>query len=203
MALLALGAVLVLSRSLFDPAKLPVAVAAAGAAALLALFALTVGETDDAFANAYSAAVSLQNLLPEVPLRLLVVATTGVGTVGALVIKLTSYQSFLLLLGSFFVPLFAVLLADWLRAGKRYQPDDIFLAPRWRVGPIVAWLVGFAVYWWLNPTGGPGTWTDVMNEFHPPGWGVGATVPSFLVAFALGGAVALIAPRATARPQRA
>jgi len=203
MALLALGAVIVLSRSLFDPAKLPVAVAAAGAAALLALFALTVGETDDAFANAYSAAVSLQNLVPDVPLRFLVVATTGVGTVGALLIKLTSYQSFLLLLGSFFVPLFAVLLADWLRAGRRYRAEDIFEAPRWRVGPIVAWLVGFAVYWWLNPAGGPGWWTDVVDELHPRAWGVGATVPSFLVSFVLGGAIALIAPRATARPQRA
>ena len=62
--LLALGAVIVLSRNIFDAAALPAAVAAGGGAAVLALLALTVGETDDAFANAYSAAVSLQNLAP-------------------------------------------------------------------------------------------------------------------------------------------
>ncbi len=199
--LLALGAVIVLSRDLFDAAALPAAVAAGGAAALLALLALTVGETDDAFANAYSAAVSLQNLLPAVPLRLLVTATTAAGTLGALVIDLVSYQTFLLLLGSFFVPLFGVLLADWLRRGARYHAEDVFLAPAWRAGPILAWLAGFAVYQWLYPTG-PGWWVRLVDNLHPPDWGIGATMPSFAISFALGGAVALLAPRPVT-PQRA
>ena len=41
-------------------------------------------------------------------------ATTTVGTAGALVLQLGSFQSFLFLLGSLLVALFAVLLADWL-----------------------------------------------------------------------------------------
>ena len=45
-----------------------------------------------------------------------------------------SYQSFLLLLGSVFVPLFAVLLADWLAAGAHYTPDDVFDSPRLATG---------------------------------------------------------------------
>ena len=36
-------------------------------------------------------------------------------------LELSSFQSFLFLLGSCFVPLFAVLLADWLAAGVRYD----------------------------------------------------------------------------------
>ena len=195
--LLALGAVIVLSRDLADPGALPAAVAAGGAAAVLALLALTAGETDDAFANAYSAAVSLQNLFPATPLRLLVTLTTGLGTIGALTIDLVSYQTFLLLLGSFFVPLFAVLLADWLRRGMHYRPADLFAAPAWRAGPVIAWLAGFALYQWLYPTG-PHWWVDPVGHLNPPGWGVGATVPSFLVSFVLGGAVALLAPRQTA-----
>ena len=124
---------IVLSRNLFDAAALPAAVAAGGAAAVLALLALTVGETDDAFANAYSAAVSLQNLVPAAPLRLLVTLTTALGVIGALTIDLVSYQTFLLLLGSFFVPLFAVMLADWLFAGGRYEPEThVFAARAWR-----------------------------------------------------------------------
>jgi putative hydroxymethylpyrimidine transporter CytX len=192
--MLALGAVIVLSRSIFDAGALPAAVAAGGGAAFLALLALTAGETDDAFANAYSAAVSLQNLVPALPLRLLVTLTTVAGTIGALVIDLASYQTFLLLLGSFFVPLFAVLLADWLRSGGTYDRADIFEAPAWRVTPIVAWLAGFVVYWWLNPHGGPGWWGDIVEHLNPPEWSIGATLPSFAVSFVLGGAAAMLAP---------
>ena len=53
--LLVLGVVLVLSRDLSDPAALPTAVVAGGFAAIVALFALLVTETDEAFANIYSA----------------------------------------------------------------------------------------------------------------------------------------------------
>ena len=84
--------------------------------------------------------------------------TTTLGTIGALVLELTSFQSFLFLLGSCFVPLFAVLLADWLAAGRRYSPDDVFAAQSARVGAIVAWLAGFAAYQWLSPTR-PGEWS--------------------------------------------
>ena len=59
-----LGAILFFSRDITDPAALPVAVAAGGSAAVLALVAVTADETDEAFANIYSAAVSIQNLAP-------------------------------------------------------------------------------------------------------------------------------------------
>ena len=182
--LLALGAVVLLTRDVADASALPAAVAAGGLVALLALLALTVAETDEAFANAYSGAVSLQNLLPSVSQRLLVVATTTVGTIGALVLELTSFQSFLFLLGSCFVPLFAVLLADWLAAGRRYELDDVFAAPSVRAGAIVAWLAGFAAYQWLSPTG-PAWWVDQVERLDPPAWGIGATLPSFVVSFGL------------------
>ena len=144
---------ILLTRGVGDAAALPAAVAAGGIVALLALFVLTVAETDEAFANAYSGAVSLQNLFPAAPQKLLVVATTTIGTIGALVLSLTSFQSFLFLLGSFFVPLFAVLLADWLLAGRSYDADDVFGAPSWRPGLIAAWVIGFGTYQWLAPTG--------------------------------------------------
>ena len=195
--LLALGVVLVLSRDLSDPAALPAAVVAGGAAAMLALLALLVTETDEAFANVYSAAVSLQNVVPRAPQALLIVLVTATAVAGALVIDFVTYQSFLLLLGSVFVPLFAVLLADWLAAGRHYSEHDVFGGPAWRPGLIAAWIAGFVLYQWLFPTG-PAWWVDLVENLNPPAWGIGATVPSFLVSFALAGVLAALSRRSTA-----
>jgi NCS1 family nucleobase:cation symporter-1 len=182
--LLALGAVILLTRDVADAAALPAAVAAGGLVALLALVSLTVAETDEAFANAYSGAVSLQNLMPWMSQKLLVVTTTTLGIVGALVLELSSFQSFLFLLGSFFVPLFAVLLADWLASGRRFEQTDVFAAPQMRTGMLAAWIGGFAAYQWLSPTG-PSWWVGQVEHLDPPAWGIGATLPSFAVSFAL------------------
>jgi NCS1 family nucleobase:cation symporter-1 len=195
--LLALGVVLVLSRDLTDPAALPAAVVAGGLAAILALFALLVTETDEAFANSYSAAVSLQNLVPRAPQPLLIVLVTATAVAGALVIDLVSYQTFLLLLGSVFVPLFAVLLADWLASGRHYTTEDVFRAPAWRPGLVAAWMAGFVLYQWLFPTG-PSWWVNLVENLDPPDWSIGATVPSFLVSFAVASVVAALSRRSAA-----
>jgi purine-cytosine permease-like protein len=200
--LLALGAVVLLTRDVSDAAALPAAVAAGGVVALLVLLALTVAETDEAFANAYSGAVSLQNLFPKVPQRLLVVATTTVGTAGALVLQLGSFQSFLFLLGSFFVPLFAVLLADWLASGRRYEPEDVFGQDKVRTGLVAAWIAGFVAYQWLSPTG-PTWWVEQVQRLDPPAWGIGATLPSFAVSFLLALAVSATTGRVGAGAARA
>jgi len=190
--MLLLGALLVLTRGVSEPTELPAAVAAAGLAAALALLAITVDETDEAFANVYSAAVSTQNVLPNVPQRVLVVGVSVVATIAALAIDLREYQSFLLLLGAFFVPLFGVLFADWLIRGGHYSERDVFAAPRLRVELLAAWLAGFVVYQWLVPIG-PGWWLDLVDEIRPGTGGldaIGASVPSFAIAFVFAVAVA-------------
>jgi NCS1 family nucleobase:cation symporter-1 len=190
----ALGAVLFFSRDITDPAALPVAVAAGGIGATLALLAVTVDETDEAFANVYSTAVSLQNLAPRAPQRALLVAVAAAATLGALTIDLLAYETFLILLGSFFVPLFGVLLADWLAAGARYRETDVFHGPAVRPGMMISWFAGFALYQWLHPVG-PSWWVDVVERLDPPDAGIGATLPSFALSLALGGAVAVLGRR--------
>ncbi|MFL5954557.1 MAG: purine-cytosine permease family protein [Gaiellaceae bacterium] len=193
--LFALGAVIAMSRHISDAPGLLTAIAAGGAASILALLALTVDESDEAFANVYSGAVSLQNLLPRVPQRLLVGVFALTATAGALVIDLRNYQPFLYLLGSFFVPLFAVLLADWLLAGRHYGRDDVFGSPELRLEMVLAWLAGFCLYQWLYPQG-PSWWTDVVARTHPHAlpWG-GASLPSFAAAFALATLARLLSRR--------
>jgi nucleobase:cation symporter-1, NCS1 family len=185
--MLVLGAVLVLTRGVSEPTELPAAVAAAGLAAALALLAITVDEIDEAFANVYSSAVSAQNAIGAVPQQTLILAASVIATVAALAVDLREYQSFLLLLGAFFVPLFGVLLAHWLLSGAHYSRDDVFRAPPVRAELLVAWLAGFVVYQWLVPIG-PGWWLDAIESVRPPTAGldgIGASIPSFAVAFVL------------------
>lgn len=192
--LFSLGAVLLLSRELADPTLILMAIAAGGAASAVALLALTVDETDEPFANVYSAAVSLQNLLPRAPQALLIAVVALVSTVGALTVDLFQYQGFLFLIGSFFVPLFGVLAADFA-LGSLPQTSV-----RW--SGILAWIAGFALYQWIQPTG-PQEWVSLLGDNLEAGsLTIGASLPAFVLSFGLYGLIRLLlAPRG--QPQTA
>ena len=199
------GSILVLSRHVdaAHPELILTAIAGGGAAAALALLALTVDETDEAFANVYSAAVSTQNVVPRVSQRLLILTASVVATAGALAIDMRSYQRFLLLLGAVFVPLLGVLVADWLLRGAHYSAADVFDGPAVRPGPIVAWVSGFLAYEWLNQPTDLGFWTRWLSHLPTPSYAIGASLPSFVVAFLLtAAAVRLGSARAAARARR-
>src|SRR5438552_3792287 len=185
-----LGILIVLARGVSDAQSLPAAVAAAGGVAFVALAAITIDESEKAFADLYSTAVSIQNLVPRVSQRLLITLVSAIATVLALVLNLGNYQNFLYLLGSFFVPLFGVLLADWLLAGAHYTSGNVFEAPAFRVEQLVAWLVGFGLYQWLSPVG-PSWWTRLVAHTHPGYVSFTASLPSFAASFVLAGLAAL------------
>ena len=190
------GSILVLSRGVDPnhPELILVAIAGGGAAAALALLALTVDETDEAFANVYSGAVSLQNLFPRVSQRMLIACAAILATGGALAIDMRSYQRFLLLLGSVFVPLLGVLVAHWLLNGAHYARRDIFDGPAVRPGPIIAWAAGFVLYEWLYQPADLGFWTRWLSHLPTPDYQIGASLPSFALAFVLAGLAGLIRP---------
>jgi nucleobase:cation symporter-1, NCS1 family len=199
------GSILVLSRGVNPdhPELILTAIAGGGVAAALALFALTVDETDEAFANVYSGAVSTQNLFPRVSQRALILGAAILATAGALAIDMRSYQRFLLLLGAVFVPLLGVLVADWLLKGAHYTRADVFDAPAIRPGAIAAWLIGFAAYEWLAQPADLGFWTRWLGHLPTPSYQFGASIPSFLVAFLLtAAAVKLRSARAQAAGPR-
>jgi putative hydroxymethylpyrimidine transporter CytX len=199
---LGIGTLLVLSRDLSEPTQIPNVVATGSVLAVVALLMLTVDESDEAFADIYSTAVSIQNVLPGMSQRLLIVLVAATATLGAIVIDLGNYLTFLYLLGSVFVPLFAVLLADWLVRGAHYAERDIFDAPRLRWEPLVAWFAGFALYQWLSPVG-PSWWTDVVEHTSPGHPRLTASLPSFALAFGLTLLAAWVdSRRAAARSRR-
>jgi hypothetical protein len=98
--------------------------------------------------------------------------------------------------------LLGVLLAHWLLNGARYSRTDVFDAPAVRPAQLAAWLIGFAVYQWLLPTG-PGWWVDAVESVRPSTGGldaIGVSIPSFVAAFALAAAAGGFSRRA--RPSR-
>jgi nucleobase:cation symporter-1, NCS1 family len=75
------------------------------------------------------------------------------------------------------VPLFGVLAADFALGAARET------SLRW--SGIAAWLTGFVLYQWIQPTG-PSRWTEALGEL--PGAGSftgGASLPAFALSFAL------------------
>src|SRR6266540_4350255 len=158
------------------------------------LIALLVGESDNAFADIYSAAVSTQNVVPSFPQRALIAAVGAVGFLLALSFSMDRYELFLLLIGSVFVPLAAVFMADYFVHHRgRYGEDALFSPTGVRVRALVPWAVGFLLYHWSAPTG-PQGWIDAMRTLfrdwlHLPfplfDSALGASIPSFAVAFAL------------------
>jgi NCS1 family nucleobase:cation symporter-1 len=195
-----LGALLVLGAGLSDtsPAGLGQAIASL-AGGWIVLLALLVGESDEAFADIYSSAVSSQNLGPRIGQRWAIVAVAAAGaTLAAWLglrpsVALGNYESFLFLLGSVFVPLFGVFVADYFVLKRRALfTDEMFesSAAKLRSRALIAWITGFLVYQWCVPTGPAGWRTGMETLFH--GWlhlpfplansAAGASIPSFAAA---------------------
>ena len=173
-----LGAILVLLASDDRPIRrrCPSQSRRAGSRAILALLALTVDETDEAFANVYSTAVSIQNLAPRAAAaRARRRRSRRVATLGALTIDLLSYQTSCSCSASFFVPLFGVLLADWLaRRPPLHASRTSSEARRSGLGMIGAWIAGFAALpVAVSDRAAAGGSTSSRSSIRPTG-GIGA-----------------------------
>jgi putative hydroxymethylpyrimidine transporter CytX len=151
---------------------------------LVAFLVLTVREVDQSFANVYSTAVSVQNLLPRADRRVLTVAIGALIMLLALALDINSYADFLLVIGSVFVPLLGVGVGDAL--ARRQLVRDLSPTAPSRPLMLLAWLIGLVVYQLVNP-GGLAGWSDgwiwAQHAVHlsPPSW-LSASLLSFVCA---------------------
>jgi putative hydroxymethylpyrimidine transporter CytX len=157
-------------------------------AGTVALLILVVDEVDEVFANVYSTVVSAQNIRPRLDRRAAAIAVGAIATVLALVFDdYASYESFLLLLGSVFVPLFAAFVVDYYVVRRGRWDVEEGTRTRWEM--LVPWLAGFVAYQLVNP-GLVGSWQRFWIArqgdlgFTPPSW-TSASIVSFVVAAAL------------------
>ncbi len=154
----------------------------------LAFAVLVLRELDQSFADTYSTVVSAQNVRPRWDRRALAVAVGVVSTVLALALDITNYFEFLYLLGSVFVPMFAVFVADYFLLGGHRAWNTTHVAPaRWAM--VLPWLAGLATYQLVYPAGVAGWhtfWVGAQNRLHftPQPW-MSASVLAFAVAFVL------------------
>lgn len=163
-----------------------------------ALIVLLVGETDEAFANIYSTAVSFRNLVPRLTHTSLAI---GVGIAAILVAMLldqlgwaASYENFLLLIGGVFVPLFGVFIADYFVVrGRRYEVSELYResGTYWygsgvNLVGVVVWGLGFVLYalaaqpMWLVEHADFVSWAPKSIHFIND---VGGTIPAFVFSF--------------------
>ena len=167
----------------------------------LAFGVLIARELDESFANVYSTVMSVQNLRPLADRRVMARGgrrghhrlRPGAG-------HRATTQNFLYLIGSTFVPMFAVFVVRYfVRRGYRSWDTSQVAPSRWSM--LVPWLLGFAAYQLVEPgigrRGGCGGGTRCSSWLHftPQPW-MSASIVSFAVAFL----VALAIPaRRTAR----
>jgi NCS1 family nucleobase:cation symporter-1 len=189
---LSLGALFLLGSKVGQEPK-DFASAIALSAGWIALLILLADETHNAWADLYSSAVSLQNLFPKVKQRWLIVALGAACFLVAVFLDITRYQNFLYLIGSFFVPLFGILTADFFVLKKRrYRVEEFYRArgAYWftkgvRIQAMIAWAAGILAYHLANPST-LGAIFPAWQKLVPASFGLaGGSLPSFAVAFLL------------------
>ena len=159
----------------------------------LALIVLLVGETDEAFANIYSTAVSIQNLAPRLTHAVLAVIVGVLAIVLAISLDLVQYENFLLLIGGVFVPVFGIFIADYFAARRRRYDVPALYERSGRywyaagANPIglAVWIAGFVIY----SVAAQPPWLLEHADFvsWAPAWmtDIGGTIPAFVFSFVM------------------
>ena len=151
---------------------------------------LAVRELDQAFANVYSTAVSTQNLRPLWDRRVLAGTIAALTTAGALWLNISDYENFLVLIGSVFVPMTAVLIADYFVVSRGRW--DLSAAARSRWLMLLPWAVGFVTYQLINP-GYVSWWASAWTSFgHDIGFTAASWMSASILSFAVAAAVTLL-----------
>ncbi|ARU90041.1 putative hydroxymethylpyrimidine transporter CytX [Pseudomonas sp. M30-35] len=137
--------------------------ALAGAGLGIPLLLILLDESENAFADIHSAAVS-GGIMFRFKVEHLALAIGALCTLIALLAPLAEYQNFLLLIGSVFAPLFGVVLVDHFILRKRQAALAPKVYLRWDT--LLAWACGVVIY-------------HVLSNWLPD---VGATLPALVIA---------------------
>ena len=140
----------------------------------LILLMFILHETSNAFADVYSAAVSTQSIFRKIKQRYLIIGFTVLSIVLAIILPISQYQTFLLLIGAVFVPLFGVVISDYyIVKDRHYETTLMYGSSALSIGfpAIIAWSFGVLLYYLLSS----------ISPVYIPQWPqIGSTIPSFI-----------------------
>lgn len=150
-----LGAALAFNE--FDP----VAVLMSANLGLFAVGIVVLATVTTTFMDAYSAGISVTTIFPKLDGKKVAIVLTIIGTILAILFPIEKYEGFLYLIGSFFAPLYAILLTDYFilkrtKIRKALKLDWIAM---------ITWVIGICIY----------------RKFVQFDSFLGATVPSMVV----------------------
>jgi len=160
----ALGALLIVATGLSDVVSAIASLTIGG----IALIFIILDETDNAFADIYSTAVSIQNVFPRTKQIVLFTITTTFSLLLAMTINLAQYELFLIFIGASFVPLFAIIIVDYFLVRKgQYKIDEFYEnAPNIRIIPFISWIIGvtlYFVFFYYYPLLGSSLWSFMIT----------------------------------------
>lgn len=134
-----------------------------------ALLVILTDEPDNAFADIYSAAVSIQNVFPKQRQLKIGTMIVLISLALAYVLPIVQYENFLLLIGASFIPVFGILISDFFLLNMcNYEIEQLYpneKKVKWRA--ILSWALGFLTYYYFA----------YINT------GIGATFPSLVTTF--------------------
>ncbi|MCS7098587.1 MAG: cytosine permease [Candidatus Methanomethyliaceae archaeon] len=142
---------------------------------IMSLFVIWLGTITTTFLDIYSANMSLINIFPKMKEWQGSIITGVLGTIIAFLPWLEVFVHFLYIIGAVFIPLFAIVLADYFLIRRRkYIVKELYIRGGiyWyksgiNVFSIIIWLLGTIIYF-------------ITYLLFPD---VGATLPSFLITF--------------------
>lgn len=137
----------------------------------LGLLLILADEPDNAFADVYSASLSIQNVFPKLPQRESALWITILSLLAACFIPIVRYENFLLLIGAAFVPVFGVIFSDFfVKHHANYANEQLYpSSPSVKWPAVISWAIGFIGYFYFA----------YLNTI------LGATLPSLIISFVL------------------
>ncbi len=137
------------------------------------LLILIVDEIDNVFADIFSSVMSFKNIFNKINYKYLVISFTVLSCILSNIIPINQYESFLLLVGALFSPLFTIVLIDYyiLKRGKVKIEEFYNKCNKFKISAFFSFFIGSLIYLILSP----------ISPIHIENINIGSTIPSMAV----------------------
>jgi len=132
-----------------------------------------VDEIVNIFVDNFSSVRSFKNIFNKINYKYLVISFTVLSCILSNIIPINQYESFLLLVGALFSPLFTIVLIDYyiLKRGKVKIEEFYNKCDKFKISAFFSFFIGSLIYLILSP----------ISPIHIQNINIGSTIPSMAV----------------------